>query len=278
LKLRRWDWLRKNWSNDPIVFFLNIEINWIEKNFFIPKQNTGDSAMADKHTDKINYRKMIAIVVGACTAVLLITCAVFAVKFLLKDDAHRRKRQIQMVTVVKPPPPPKVKEKPPEPEVKKEELVEPEPEEAPPEPVEDQAQDEPPPGEDLGVDAEGTAGSDGFGLKANKGGRALIGGSYSDASMMRRYAWYTRIIQEELRKRMKRYMEDNGGIPDGNLKALVSIELNEFGKIVNYRLAGSSGDSKLDDAVLNALKIATISEPPPNGMPRVIKLKVSAKG
>ncbi len=215
--------------------------------------------------------------VGACVAVLFIAGAVFAVKFLLQDDAKRRKRRIQMVTVVKPPPPPKIKEKPPEPEVKKEEIIEQEPEETPPDQAEDQS-DEPPPGEDLGLDAEGTAGSDAFGLKANRGGRALIGGSASDASIMRRYAWYTRIIQDELRKRMNRLMEQNGGIPDGNLKALVQIELDELGKIVDFNLARSSGDPKLDDAVLKALNLAEISEPPPRGMPRVIKLKISAKG
>ena len=210
---------------------------------------------------------------------LLLTGAVFAVKYLLKDDRQRRQRRIQMVTVVKPPPPPKVKEKPPEPEIeKKEEIIEPEPEETPPEPVDDMSEDDTPPGDELGLDAEGTAGADGFGLRAKKGGRALIGGASSDASLMRRYAWYTRIIQDELSKRMKRLMEENGGIPDGNLKALVRITLDDMGKIIDFELAGSSGNRKMDDAVLKTLRLSTISEPPPDGMPRVIKLRISAKG
>ncbi|BBO68357.1 hypothetical protein DSCA_22870 [Desulfosarcina alkanivorans] len=217
--------------------------------------------------------------VAACLVVLFVAGAVFALKYLLKDDSQRRKRRIQMVTVVKPPPPPKIKEKPPEPEIKKkEEMIEPEPEETPPEPADDMAEDDTPPGEDLGLDADGTAGSDGFGLKARKGGRALIGGTLSDASMMRRYGWYTRIIQEELRKRMNRHMEENGGIPDGNLKTQVQITLDDLGKIVNFDISRSSGNPLMDDAVVNALKLATISEPPPRGMPRIIKLKISAKG
>lgn len=217
--------------------------------------------------------------VAACLVVLFVAGAVFALKYLLKDDSQRRKRRIQMVTVVKPPPPPKIKEKPPEPEIKKkEEMIEPEPEETPPEPADDMAEDDTPPGEDLGLDADGTAGSDGFGLKARKGGRALIGGTLSDASMMRRYGWYTRIIQEELRKRMNRHMEENGGIPDGNLKTQVQITLDDLGKIVNFDISRSSGNPMMDHAVVNALKLATISEPPPRGMPRIIKLKISAKG
>jgi outer membrane biosynthesis protein TonB len=227
-------------------------------------------------------RKNTKVIVGGiavCLVLFMATGAVLAVKFLLKDDSKNRKRRVQMVTVVKPPPPPKIKEKPPEPEIKKkEEIIEQQPEETPPEPMDEAQDDAPPPGEDLGLDADGTAGSDGFGLRANKGGRALIGGSSSDASMMRRYAWYTRIIQEELRKRMNRHMEENGGIPDGNLKALIKITLDDLGKIVDYDLARSSGDSRMDDAVVAALELSTISEPPPRGMPRVIKLKISAKG
>ncbi|WP_155325324.1 energy transducer TonB [Desulfosarcina ovata] len=228
-----------------------------------------------------NNRSGQPVVVGAVVFIVLLvaTGTVLGVKYLLKDDSRHRQRRIQMVTVVKPPPPPKVKEKPPEPEVKKkEEIINPEPEEMPPEALDDQPPDEAPPREDLGLDADGTAGSDGFGLRANKGGRALIGGGGDSVSLMRRYAWYTRMVQDELSKRMKRHMEENGGIPDGDLKTMIQIRLDEYGKIVEYRLTRSSGNSKMDDAVVSALKLATIDEPPPRGMPRTIKLKISAKG
>jgi TonB family protein len=232
--------------------------------------------MVDKRKRKI---KIAIGGVALCVVLLMLVGVVFALKYLLKDDQQRRKRRIQMISVVKPPPPPKIKEKPPEPEIKKkEELIEPEPEETPPEPTDDMSEDDVPPGEDLGLDADGTAGSDGFGLRAKKGGRALIGGAYSDASMMRRYGWYTRIIQEELRKQLNSHMESNGGYPEGNPKALVLITLDELGKIVEYNLSRSSGNEKMDDALVSALRLATISEPPPKGMPRIIKLKISAKG
>ncbi|WP_052700215.1 hypothetical protein [Methylocucumis oryzae] len=90
------------------------------------------------------------------------------------------------VNSIAPPPPPKV-EKPPEPEVKNE-VEQPEPE--PEEPLPDVA-DEPPPG-DLGLDAEGTAGSDGFGLAARKGGRGLLGGGGGGDP----YAWYGGLIKK----------------------------------------------------------------------------------
>jgi periplasmic protein TonB len=220
------------------------------------------------------------VVVGAVAVgivLVLTTGTVLALKYLMQDDSHRRQRQIQMITLVEPPPPPEIKEPPPEPEIKKEEIIEPEPE-TPPDPADDMSQDDTPPGEQLGLDADGSAGSDDFGLKANRGGRGLIGGAAGDAALMRHYAWYTRIIQEELRKRMNRHMEQNGGIPEGELKALIQITLDDFGRIVAFHLAGASGDPKMDAALVSTLQTAAISEPPPSGMPRVIRLKISSKG
>ncbi len=227
---------------------------------------------------KVDQKKRMYLIAGGI-ALVLICISVFLVKLLLTDDGQKRNKQIQMVTVVKPPPPPKVKEKPPEPEVeKKEEIIEPEQQEPEPEPMEEQASDEPPPGQDLGLDAEGGAGSDSFGLKAKKGGRSLIGGQFSKSSLLIKYGWYTRIIQNELRKKVNKYLEENGGIPDGDLKAIVQITLDETGNILEYAIVDTSGNAHMDEAVQSSLAIARISAPPPIGMPRTLKLKISAKG
>jgi TonB family protein len=230
--------------------------------------------MGNKH----GSRKLLVYALSTGVALAFVFGAFTIVKALISDDGQKRKRQVQMVTLMKPPPPPKIKEKPPEPEIKKEEIVE-QKEEAPePEPVEDTANDEPPPGDELGLDADGGAGADGFGLKAKKGGRSLIGGKNSSASLLRRYAWYTRIIQEELRKKINQHMDENGGIPDGELKAIVKIQLDDSGNIVRFTLSTSSGNSKMDAAVRDVLAMAQVSEPPPRDMPRTIKLKIAAKG
>ncbi|MFH0725685.1 MAG: TonB family protein [Pseudomonadota bacterium] len=239
--------------------------------------------MAILNSKAQKQQKNIFLLVGGITLVL-ICVAVFAVKLLVSDDGQKRKKQIQMVTILTPPPPPppKIKEKLPEPEVvKKEEIVEPKEKEPEPEPVEDQqAKDEPPPGQDLGIDGEGGDGSDGFGLAARKGGRSLIGGSSGGGSrsLMIKYAWYTSLIQEELRKKLNKCFEENGGIPSGNPKAVVQITLSEEGNILACELQNSSGDSHMDHAVQTSFKTAKISEPPPTDMPRTIKLKISARG
>lgn len=213
----------------------------------------------------------------ACIALVFLGGGFMVVKMLLSKDEGKRRRQIQSVTLVKPPPP-KVEEKPPEPEVeKKEKIIEPEPEETPPEDVNETQDDGPPPGEDLGLDADGSGGADGFGLRAKKGGRDLIGG-YGDQSLMRKYAWYTRIMQDELREKVNRYMEKNGGVPDGNLIAFIRISLDADGKVVGIELTGSSGNHKMDNAVQEALMLTSLSEPPPPGMPKIMKVKISSRG
>ena len=213
-------------------------------------------------------------VIATIVALMFMGMGVFIVKMLLSEDTQRRKRAIKMVQLVKPPPPPKIKEKPPEPEMKKEEIIEQEPEETPPEDVSEASEDDSPPLDDLlGLDADGSGGSDGFGLKAKKGGRALIGGDQSQ-----RFAWYTAMVQKEINQKVQEYFDGNGGIPEGNLKTYVRVVVDDEGRIINYKILRSSGDTRMDDAVLGALASVEISEMPPMDMPRVMKFKISSQG
>ncbi len=213
--------------------------------------------------------------VSAVVALLVLAMGAFVVRLLIADDPGKRQRQVQMVTLLKPPPPPKIKKKPPEPKQKKEVVEE---KLDKPEETEDRSEDDTPPGEDLGLDSDGSAGSDAFGLKAKKGGRALIGGGLGGGSLLRKYAWYTQILQDEIRASVRRELDENGGIPGGNLKTLVRVVLNEQGNIVDYSIYGSSGNNKMDAAVKKALGTTRVSEPPPEGMPMILKLKISSKG
>jgi outer membrane biosynthesis protein TonB len=214
-------------------------------------------------------------VVSGLVALLVLCAGLFGVKMFLKDGGSTRKRNTQFV-MLKPPPPPKIREKPPEPEIKKPEIKT--PEEQVPEEMEDQAQDDTPPGDELGLDADGTSGSDAFGLKAKKGGRPLIGGDLTRNALLRKYAWYHRIIQEEIRERVHEHMEQNGGIPEGDFQSLVEIELDDRGNVVKYRIRGRSGNRMMDAAVQSVLGMTRISEPPPHGMPKAMKLKISSRG
>jgi TonB family protein len=208
---------------------------------------------------------------------MLVSGGFFVIKLLISDDGSKRKRQIQMVTLLKPPPPPEIEEEPPEPEIKEEEILEPEPEETHNE-ISDEAEGDQEAGDELGLDAEGVAGSDGFGLIAKKGGAALIGGGSGNSGLLRKYAWYTQMIQERIRENLQKELDKEGGVPEGNLEATVRIVLDEEGRITSFKIVGSSGSHEMDNAIDTALKLVNVDEPPPDGMPRAIKVKVSSKG
>ena len=224
------------------------------------------SAQKKKSTNKI------IITVSISVAVLFVVAGIFIIKGLMSDDGTKRKRQIQMVSLMTPPPPPKTEEIPPEPEIKeKEEIIEQEMEENFEEIPDDSGQDQEA-GSDLGLDADGVAGSDGFGLVAKKGGSALVGSGSGPGSLLKRFAWYTGIIQDQIQERLQKELERTGGIPKGR------IVLDDIGNIINCKIVGSSGNRNMDTAINKSVKNIRTDEPPPFDMPKAIKLKISSKG
>ncbi len=211
--------------------------------------------------------------------------AMYIVRGVLSDDSPRKKDAFTQITILKPPPPPPpIKEKPPEPEVKPEEKKE----VFTPEDTQDSKpageKDDTPAGDKLGVDAEGTAGGDAFGLVGKKGGRSLLAGGGGDGnglgrlSLLTKYAFYTQIVEAQIRKSVSKHMEENGGGMKGQLQAIVRISLDANGSVVNFRIVGSSGNNKMDEAVNQTISKARISEPPPEGMPRTMTVRITYHG
>lgn len=200
--------------------------------------------------------------------IVLIAVAVYFLKDLFEKPVQTKK-QVQQITVIQPPPPPPPpppEEKPPEPEIKEEKIEEPEPE---PEPEPEQQADEPPPGEDLGVDAEGAAGSDAFGLVGKKGGRGLIGGGGGNAII-----WYgqqlQRQIADELREKLSQSKARNKKI-----SVIANIWIGADGSVSRAELASSSGDGDVDEALRSALgTLRSRLKAPPENMPQPVKIRI----
>ncbi len=213
--------------------------------------------------------------------VVLAGVGVYIVKTVLSQDEPRRKNTTTTVTLLKPPP---VQVKPPEPErikeiPKKEEIIDPGMKNESPAPP-NADQDNTPAGDKLGVDAAGGAGSDSFGLLGKKGGRSLLagGGGFGQISLLNRFAGYSQIVQTEVKKKVMKQLNENGGIPKGKLQAVVRLSVDSDGSVVSFRIIGSSGNHKMDDAVMQAVGYLKISEPPPDGMPRTMDIKISSQG
>ena len=136
----------------------------------------------------------------------------------------------------------------------------------------------------LGLDAEGGAGSDGFGLAARKGGRDVItlgtgpgGGGLDGAALARKFAWYTRLVQEELKKTALKRLEESGRFPKGKQEVEVRVVIDDGGIVTECRVIGSSGNQAVDKAVQESLEHAKISERPPADLPRRMTFRITSR-
>jgi periplasmic protein TonB len=215
------------------------------------------------------------ILIGSVAFILGFIClSAFLVSLLLTDNVQQNMRKTHQVRLLKPPPPPELKEKPPPPPEQKKiehKILEEKPDQ------DDQKEEENPENKSLGIDAEGEAGSDSFGLEAREGGRPIIGGS-GGGSLMRQFAWYNQLVEKTIRDQVDEILKEHGGAPDGDLRTVVDLFLDDQGRIERYEIYKSSGNEKMDNIIETAVKATIISKQPPKGMPRGMRLTIASKG
>lgn len=222
---------------------------------------------------KSRYRwlRRMPVLLGA-VLVLLIAALVYFLQDSFKKPPQTKK-MVRQVTMIQPPPPPPPEQKPPEPEIE-EEKIEPLPEEAEPEPEPEPSpeQDDKPPAEDLGLDAEGSAGADGFGLAARQGGRALLGGGGGNAAI-----WYGGQIVRHVEDAIRGLLADIPAL-NADYSVAVDIWIGPDGRISRGELAGGSGNSEVDRALRQALSRLRVSigKPPPDHMPQPIRIRLES--
>lgn len=226
-----------------------------------------------KHKGDAHWLSRRLVWIGAGVALMIFLFIISQiVKFMMHSSAAPPKRQVQQITLVKPPPP-VVKEKPPE--IKQEpEKVEDKVEIEKPQEIEQPQDNTPPPAGDLGVDGDATGSGDGFGLQARKGGASLVGGMNGTGSI---YGWYTNRYATEIQKYFNEIVSQMGGIKGSGLKTIIRVDVDDFGGI-RAAIIGSSGDPKMDEAVMQAVNKVSLKEPPPAGMPRAMKLGIMSQG
>ncbi|MBN2374503.1 TonB family protein [bacterium] len=219
------------------------------------------------------YLQWIVSIIAGMIMLIFICVSVYALMIVIRDDQPKIHRKVQHVSLIKPPPPPRIKEQVPEPIVKREEeVLKQELEEKIPDQAQDSIKEDMPSNDLLGLDADGGSGSDSFGLAAKKGGKSILLGDSRNVLSLTKYAWYTKIIEDEINKRLLRM----GKFPQNNLKVLIKIMLDDNGHILDHSISRSSGDQKTDEAVYLAIKeMSMISEPPPEGMPKTLNLRIT---
>ena len=211
------------------------------------------------------------IIVAGVIFVIIAVAMIFAIQSLIGEDSSAPKKMVQQITVLAPPPPPppppEVEEPPPE--VEEEVDVPDEPEEAPDAP--DEIADEPPMGEDLGLDADGVAGADGFGLMGKKGGRGLLAGGGADKQ---RFDFYASSVQQDLFE----HLSEHKDIRRNRYSVIVHLWISSVGKVNKIKLIKPSGIAELDTTLRSVLaQIDKVNSAPPEGMPQPIRLRITSR-
>jgi len=199
-------------------------------------------------------------------AILLTTtlgsAAVYYLQKFITSPPPVPKKVVQTVQLIRPPPPPP-QEKPPDPPKVEEEKI-PEPEQ----PTPDTPSNDPPPGDRLGLDTEGGAGSDAFGLVANKGGRGLL------ASGGDRFAWYAGALKDDLLS----FLSEHPDIRQRAYSVNVRLWLDGKGAVTRVALSSSTGDRALDRELQTLLgSMEKVAQAPPADMPQPVQIRIVSR-
>lgn len=210
---------------------------------------------------KTTGRRKAPLIIGGLLGVLMIAGFVWFVHTMMAGKTKKAQRQVQIVQIIKPPPPPPDQPPPPPPEKTEEPLPKDEPEPAP--------TDEPAPQEQLGLDAEGAAGGDAFGLAARKGGSDLVGGSGNAA-----FAWYTNRLKDAVVERLSA----DSKIGSKKFSVSVRVWIESDGRIREVKLVSTTGNRELDQRIEASLTALTrMSDAPPLEMPQPVSLKIVSR-
>lgn len=209
--------------------------------------------------DKRSLRRNLTRLAGAAFAVMLILGFMWFVHTMMNAKTGKTTRAVQVVQVIRPPPPPD--QPPPPPPEKTQEVLPKDVPDPTPEQQPDQAPDQP-----LGVDADGSAGGDAFGLAARHGGSDLIGGTGTAP-----FAWYTNRMRDTIKDHLAAAPCTKSAKGSLSTRILVGGD----GRVKQIKLTTSTGNARVDECVDKALaSITNIGDAPPVGMPEEVNLKV----
>jgi len=213
-------------------------------------------------SDKRTVRRNLTRLTGAVFAVLAILGFIWFVQKMMGAKTGKTPRMVETVQIIRPPPPPPPDEPPPPPPPEK--SPEPLPKDEPdptPDKQPEQAPDQP-----LGVDAEGAAGGDAFGLAARQGGSDLIGGTGTAP-----FAWYTNRMRDEIKDRLA--ASPCAKSAKGSLTTRVLMAAD--GRVKQIKLTAGTGNSKVDECVDKVLEsITSLGDAPPATMPEQVNLRI----
>ncbi len=212
-------------------------------------------------TKKTRWARILPAFAGVLVTATAGGAAVYFIRQFMDSPPPTPKQVIQQVRLIRPPPPPETAPPPPPPEEKVDDIKE-------PERTPDTPSDQPPAGTLLGLDSEGVAGGDGFGLAARRGGRDLL------ASGGDRFAWYAGMLKQDLLT----LLGENRDIRARAYSINVRLWLDGKGAVTRVALASSTGDRTLDHQLSSLLaSMDRVAEAPPDGLPQPVQIRIVSR-
>jgi protein TonB len=205
--------------------------------------------------------------IGGCGVAIIVVVMLSQVFSGHGSAPPLRKQEMVMVKTVTPPPPPPPPPTPPPQTEPKQQMVEQTPENEE-KPVEEPVDQSPA----LGSNIQGNGPPDAFGLRGHNNG--FLGGGGGGRSGGSRFGWYASEVIGTVGDALRQNPHTRGA----NFNLKVRIWSDDTGRVVRVKLAGTTGDPAVDDAIQNEiLKGLQLKEPPPDGMPMPIVMRLSAK-
>ena len=197
------------------------------------------------------------LVIGGVGILLALLLVLWWARYMMATKPKTVREVPQIVQLIRPPP----QETPPPPPPEK--VEEPLPQDQPdPTPVPDQA------AEQLGLDAEGTAGGDAFGLAARHGGADLLGTGSAI------FGHYTSLLTGAIQDKLS----ENDKLRRGSYSVAMRIWVSNDGSIERALLVQGTGKRELDTAIELATRQVRLNETPPLEMPQPITLRIISRG
>lgn len=216
-------------------------------------------------------RELIGPLLVKGVVVLLLALGGWAIYSQIGSGDSARQRFAQRVTIINQPP--RKIEKPPEPEVKLEEIKVPKVEIARDTPQQTEAADQ-----RLGVAEEGGAGGDAFGLAAKPAGRDIItlGNDQAKDGATGRlgYAFYTSYLQQQLQNEIAK----RDRLRKGSYRVVLKLWIDDRGRVDRFEIVDSSGSQEMDQAIELAMtELPRLSQPPPTDMPQPVRVRMTSR-
>ena len=211
----------------------------------------------------MSFKVYLPKIIGATVVVGFAAGVTYLISNFIDAEPPKQKKVQQVTILAPPPPPPPPKQDTPPPEVQ-EEVEVPEPEEQMEE-LPDEV-DAPPPG-DLGIDAEGGAGGDDFGLIGRKGGRGLLD-QFGSPKM---------VYAANVQRMLEDALVEEEAIRSKDYSVLVQLWIEASGEISKANLVTSTGDEEIDQKIIEAAKNLLLAESPPPDWEQPLRIKLGSE-